>query len=440
MTNLWIITNLSNYLSELQENKKYFTRDKDFTRQCTFSFLTLFCLLTNLPRKSLDLELALELEGINSMMGLKTIGTKSGFGKARKKIKWELFEAFNQRLNKLYYENTKIDSLSRWNGFLLRGVDGTILNIVDNASNRSYFGEGGNDKKKICQGRAIISYDPLNGLIDKAYLGKMSIGESSVVKGWIKDRATKELSIYDRAYPGLCLQYLHEYYGSPYLMRCKLSHNQSVKDFLASGEFDRIETWKVTKNVSKELADLGIKAIPNTTIYVRLLRIILSTGEVEVLLTNLIDRTQYPHLAFKDLYFFRWPAETIIGFLKNTLAIELTSGHKPLNVMQDFWGTIIRANVQALMEEEMVDIIAEHTEHRQLDYQINHSFVAGYLKVIYPKLWLLENKYETYRKVVELCAKHVEPLRKGRKYERNVKKHRRKKGKYLPLNNYKRVV
>lgn len=41
-TNLWIITDIIEYLSELEKSKKFFTKPTDFTRNYTFTFMTVF--------------------------------------------------------------------------------------------------------------------------------------------------------------------------------------------------------------------------------------------------------------------------------------------------------------------------------------------------------------------------------------------------------------
>ena len=439
-TNLRIIADLAVYLQELEEEKTYFTKKTDFTRKSIFTFLTLYCLITNLPRKSLDLELWNELKRINSLLGLKKSGTKSAFGKARKKIKWELFEAVSKRLITKYYSTSNSSNLIRWNNFLLRGIDGSIFDIVDTTANREYFGEGGNDQKKVCQARCMISYDPLNGLIDKAYLGHMDIGENTIAKKWVKERTKEELSIYDRGFTGSALQYMHDYYGTSYVIRSKLGHSNDVKAFVASGEIDSIQEWDLTPAVRKDLANQGIETTGKTTFKVRLLRIELDTGETEVLVTNLLDQEAFPHELFKELYFLRWPTETTFGFLKNTLCVELTSGYSPISIMQDFWGTIIRANVQALIEEDAAPIVDEKSKDRKWDYKVNRSFAAGALKALWAPLWLCKQKRRPYLKAVELFSTKIEPVRKDRKYIRIIKTFRRNRGKFTPIKNYKRTA
>lgn len=66
---------------------------------------------------------------------------------------------------------------------------------------------------------------------------------------------------------------------------------------------------------------------------VRLIRIELDNGEIEVLITSLLDRQKYAHTDFKPLYQQRWGSETCYDTLKNKLQIEVVSGHSPEAVL-----------------------------------------------------------------------------------------------------------
>ena len=63
---------------------------------------------------------------------------------------------------------------------------------------------------------------------------------------------------------------------------------------------------------------------------------ILDTGEVEVLLTNLTE-----NFDFKHLYFLRWGVEIEYDVLKNALEIENFSGRTETAIKQDFYAHII---------------------------------------------------------------------------------------------------
>lgn len=88
-----------------------------------------------------------------------------------------------------------------------------------------------------------------------------------------------------------------------------------VNAFWASEETER--TVSVTVS-SKARALVKAQGWP-TCVHLRLLTVLLDTGEVEVLGTTLLDRHAYPSAAFKTVYGWRWGEETYFGRLKNIL-------------------------------------------------------------------------------------------------------------------------
>ena len=76
------------------------------------------------------------------------------------------------------------------------------------------------------------------------------------------------------------------------------------------------------------------------------------TGEVEVLVTSLLDELAYPAAKFRDLYSFRWGVETFYGILKERLCRENFTGKTAESVRQDFYSTILISNLESVLTEE----------------------------------------------------------------------------------------
>ena len=70
---------------------------------------------------------------------------------------------------------------------------------------------------------------------------------------------------------------------------------------------------------------------------VRLVRVKLPDGEVELLITSLMDIKKYPTALFKELYFKRWGIETFYDEFKNKIKVEnliKVFGNKPGSVLK----------------------------------------------------------------------------------------------------------
>ncbi len=63
----------------------------------------------------------------------------------------------------------------------------------------------------------------------------------------------------------------------------------------------------------------------NKTYSVRIVRVVLKSGEVETLITNLLEN-ELDTDKFRELYFLRWDIETAFDTLKNKFLIEKFSG------------------------------------------------------------------------------------------------------------------
>ncbi|MFT5188218.1 MAG: hypothetical protein ACI957_001237, partial [Verrucomicrobiales bacterium] len=79
------------------------------------------------------------------------------------------------------------------------------------------------------------------------------------------------------------------------------------QDFVESGKSECEFTLTFTNDLIEEFKGHGM-AIPKT-VRLRFVRVLLDTGEVEVLITNLIDRDKYRAEEFKALYHERWDVE-----------------------------------------------------------------------------------------------------------------------------------
>jgi hypothetical protein len=81
---------------------------------------------------------------------------------------------------------------------------------------------------------------------------------------------------------------------------------------------------------------LGLPA----SVQARFVRVLLNTGEWEVLVTSLLDEIRYPTTEFRSLYARRWGIETFYGLLKTRLDLENFTGNGAEAVRQDFHATI----------------------------------------------------------------------------------------------------
>lgn len=92
--------------------------------------------------------------------------------------------------------------------------------------------------------------------------------------------------------------------------------------------------------------------LPLQAFTLRLVRIPLPSGEIEVLATSLLDPTVYPSADFADLYHRRWRIEEAFRHIKCRLKIEQFGGETPLAIRQEFHAAILVHNLATIAAQE----------------------------------------------------------------------------------------
>jgi hypothetical protein len=117
-----------------------------------------------------------------------------------------------------------------------------------------------------------------------------------------------------------------------------------------------------------------IQATPST---VRLIRDVTPSGNIRVLMTNLLDARRYPAEQFGALYHRRWRVEEAFKRIKHRLRLEAPSGLTYLAFQQDFAAKVLADNLCQLLsaETEPPDTIS----HRS---RPNRTYAQGALKPI----------------------------------------------------------
>lgn len=415
----------------LNEREKYLTRVQDFTRHRVLSFDKLCFFMVNQSKRSLSIELD-EHFGYYD----QTSCTKGAFSKARYRVLWCFFRDWHRHFISMMYTQPK--DLAKWKGYYLKGIDGTSLYLFRDEEIEKEFGIQSNQHTRIPMARAGLEVDVLNGYCTQAQLQPYSEGEKAFAEAFLENATEKDVLIYDRYFASFELIFKHLQKDIRFVMRCKIGFNQVVKRFVASGKKQTLVEFPIPVKARSTLQKQGYDVEAKTTIRVRLLRIDIGQKEPEILITNLYCLKRYPHSCFKEVYNYRWGDETKFDQVKNKLQIEVFSGHKPQAVYQDFFATIIAANLHNLIlcqcEQELQQINAQ----RKIPVAINQNVSIGLLKPRLIELFTTTQPNHIFEQIKELFLGHLEPIRPGRIYPR-TKTARRLKGKFQTFKNYRRA-
>ena len=208
-----------------------------------------------------------------------------------------------------------------------------------------------------------------------------------------------------------------------YVVRIPRNFLQEFDSFWNSEKRSEIITLnRCSEKSKKALEILGIKF---ESFKIRLVKVILDNGEVEVLATSLLDEEKYPYAEFKDLYFLRWGIETNYDHLKNNVAIENFTGLSTLSVTQDFFANMFIVNLQSVIINDVQTEIDEEKKDTKYKYKINRNLSLGFMKDRVVKI-LLSNSSKGYEELKNLFKLEPVPVRKGRKFERKFRSTKRK--------------
>ena len=356
--------------------------------------------------------------------------TDAAFCKARKKFKHSAFQDLNQvAVDHTYAESSCIERL---NGYRVSAIDGSKLRLPEAPSIREYFGPP--DKKVGEDGppMALVSqcYDVLNGIILDSAILPCRVGEREAARQHLRFLGEDDLVLTDRGYAGFCFFQGILAPGADFCCRAPVSWCNAVREFVASGREQAIITLTPTADAKAECAELGLPVEP---LELRAVRVELSSGESEVLLTSLRLEDLSVNF-FTELYHLRWGCEEGYKHQKLPAEMENFSGKSVEAVKQDFYARVFIVNLTAMLALPMHEEIKQRTANRELDYEINWTTALSKVRSCGLQLFLGEDIEELITQLQEAMAEAVSPHRPGRSFERRKKK---SKGRFCM--NFKRI-
>lgn len=411
------INNKINSMEFMKRNRHTY---KDFTRKRKLPFVSLIFFMMNLVKQTLQKELTNFISLISSSM--ENI-TKSAFSQSRKKLKAEAFIELNDTLVESFYEN---DDYKKWKEFRLSAIDGTCLILPQSNEIIKNFGFAKNNvnpESIIPMAKVSSYYDLLNGIIIDSQIDQYKISEFMLALAHLDKAGKNDLIILDRGYAATWFFIYMNLKNVNYVVRVQRNFLQEFDSFWNSKKMSEIITInRCSEKSNKALKILGIKF---ESFKIRLVKVILENGEVEVLATSLLDEEKHHYSEFKSLYFLRWGIETNYDHLKNNVAIENFTGLSTLSVTQDFFANMFIVNLQSVIINDVQTELDEEKKGTEYKYKINRNLSLGFMKDRVVKIFLSNNSngYEELKKLFKL---EPVPIRNGRKFERKFKLTKRK--------------
>lgn len=305
-------------------------------------------------------------------------------------------------------------ALRRWHGFRLLAVDGSTARLPKETEIAKVF--GGPSDAHCPMARFSRLYDVLNKLVVYADMEPYATGERELAASYLYKTMADDLTLYDRGYGAFWLFSMHRDMERAYCARLPVAYSKEVTAFLASGQPSETVLFSPSAQAKSQCEAYNLSAEP---VPVRLVRVELDDGAVEVLATSLLDQRTYPSQGFAKLYSLRWGVEENYKREKVRLEIENFSSCSVLTIRQDFHAKIIALNLAAMLEwvaQAIADRVYAQRQHR---YQINFANALSVLKNNLIR-WLAKGMpWDMLLRLLTEIVGAVEAVIPGRSFPRN---------------------
>ena len=388
----------------------------DFTRQRKLSFSILIFFLMNLIKGSYQDELDHFFKAIFGLDVAMRIVTKAALAKARMKLKYEAFIELNRHLIHYFYQHFRP---LRWNGFNLLAVDGTTVQLPRIEAITEHFGAWNPRQGEKCpMARVSQMFDPLNRMTVDAIIESKDQGERELAAFHFLKLMPEDLILLDQGYPAYWIFNLIIFLNSNFCARIQRQRWKVVRQFYNSGKQEKIISLPVYPSSVKQCKEMGLDLKP---LKLRLIRVELDTGEVEILITSLLDTQKYPHDQFAELYHLRWPVEEDYKTMKQWIEIENFSGKSVLSVYQDFHAKVFSKNLTSALVYQTQSVIDNNTRNNVYRYKKNFAQTLSKVKDVIPLLFIrtTDKIMCMISDIQAIVIRTIEPIRPGRKFLRN---------------------
>ena len=245
--------------------------------------------------------------------------SKQAFSKARAYLNPKFVRKFADGIAEIRAKDPDAPSYC---GMRLTTIDGTDIALENSAELKRASGCSGS-KKDAAAALGSMAYGPLDRAIYDCQIASCATDGRDLAKLHMARLQELGLSgsllLFDRRYPSVEFLDYTLTAGFSFVMRAR-------------------KKWNLQAGAIKNEGRITLSC-EGRQFSVRVLKVVLSAGGVETLLTNL-DEKQLPLSQAAQLYFKRWAIETAFHTLKFKLQLENFSGKTEVSVLQDFYATI----------------------------------------------------------------------------------------------------
>ena len=347
---------------------------KAFTRKRHFTFINSMLFLMQKTLRSIQLHLHSFFEALGqSCPGL----SPSAWSQARLKLRATAFMALNQEaILKVIYRDPAHPRLGSWRGHRLLAIDSSLQRLPNQEELGEAFGwvESSNQTGgcgRYPQARLSVLTDVINRIAVETFFEPWSRGERALALEHLRSLQPGDVTLLDRGFAEYLLWAGFLQAQRLFVCRCQASSFGIVNELFQANEAAVSVTvpLRVTRTQLAEVRQAGWPEV----ITLRFVTVRLSTGELEVLATNLLDEALYPTDCFGNLYHCRWGIETFYGLLKGRLELGNFTGLSAEAIRQDVYSTILVSNLESILIAPANQRLKARSASLKNTQQVNHA-------------------------------------------------------------------
>lgn len=378
--------------------------------------------LIGFNRAGVQTELDRFFKSIGDSSPTKTI-TKSAFTQSRKKLSPLAFLELSKSHLEFFRQEAPFQKT--WKGKRVVAIDGSLLNLPHSKELADEFGGTKNQYADIVGARCSFAYDVCNELVLDSAISRRSRCEKELAIGHLSHLNPKtDILVFDRGYAGLWLMALLEKQGFEFCFRLSTAWQDAVS--MQQSGSDDID-WSFGKPSQQTFDKLGQYGLPHKVEGLRLVCIELSSGEKEILATNLTNREMYPIHTLKSLYHMRWGVEESYKSFKKVLQIEYFTGKSKIAIEQDFYAKVFMLNLSSMIRTQgLHHKTRELNTKRKQEYQLNKTQAIAKTKDYLANIFYCNQISALINKMLKILEGCFEMIRPDRTFPRTEKRRRYK--------------
>ncbi len=296
-----LLKKVYNFIVSGPSKEAYITDSSSFSRNRVLTFPVVVSTILNLFKESVEYNLSLVLPFFNTASSV----TGAAFSLARFKIHISFFKDLNKLLVDFHHgTHTKL-----WKGFQLLAADGSTVSLPASKQMKDYFGvhSCNNHGVKNCLAQALMIFDVFTDFVIAGRLSKMENSERTLLDECLETLPqSKSILLLDRGFGDFSTLKRLLKYKKDFCVRISGSSSLFGQRAIEIVETDVITDWRPSK---KEKATCCKHNLDYEPIKVRVTRVTLANGEVELLVSSLCNLKLYSSKDITTLYELRWGIE-----------------------------------------------------------------------------------------------------------------------------------